>query len=194
VIHNLYPNFYKDVQFLKSQKLLTPGRLPWFFKALLDPSLYICINYRIAHALVKFKLLFLSKLFWFFNYIFFHVDVDPRCELAGGCMFVHPIGIVVGAHVKSKGYLKLYQGVTLGGSFDTVREIDGEQVMQPIIDEYVMVGPGAKILGPLKISSYSIVGANCVISKEPLSNGLILSDKCFENHEYLKEFKKWPQQ
>ncbi|WP_430818019.1 serine O-acetyltransferase [Carboxylicivirga marina] len=161
-------------------------------KMLFDPTLCICLNYRISQFWSRHKMLFISKFFWALNFFVFHVDLDPRSDLAGGCLFIHPIGIVVGANVRSKGYLKIYQGATLGGSFDNVLEIDGTTVSQPVIGDYTLIGPGAKVLGPLKIISYSIVGANSVVTKSPKVNGLILGSQTIQNHEYLKEFDKWP--
>ena len=115
---NEYRHFLKDLSFLLHQKSFTPGRYSSWLKLVVDPSIYILFNYRISHLLSNHKLLIVGKLFWAFNYFFFKVDIDPRAQLGGGCIFVHPMGIVVGANVRTVGYIKIYQGVTVGGAFD----------------------------------------------------------------------------
>ena len=145
-----------------------------YVKVLLDVNFWIISIYRLSHLFVKLRLYPISKLFWLFNRIVFTVDIDPRADLAGGLVLVHGMGIVIGHEVITKGKLKIYQGVTLGGNIGKRKIIGGIDTGQPVIDANVIIGINACVLGPVKINPNSIVGTGAIVTKDIPSDVLVL--------------------
>jgi serine O-acetyltransferase len=95
----------------------------------------------------------------------FAVDIDCRANLGPGIVIFHCFGLVIGGEVIIEGDCRLYQGVALGrrdshltGSMTP----DGH----PHIERNVVVGTGAKVLGPVRIGTGSVIGANSVVLKD----------------------------
>ena len=84
-----------------------------------NPCFHAVFNYRVSNFFYKCHLSLIAKWIWYFNRMWFHVDIDYRANLAGGFVIKHGLGLVIGKDVESRGSLVVYQGVTLGGSGKT---------------------------------------------------------------------------
>lgn len=115
-----------------------------------------------------------GKFFWFINYICFSVDIDIRADIDGGCILLHPIGIVIGDKVKIGRYVKIYQNVTIGGNFGKNRQKNGVVFTQPIIEGHAILLPGAQLFGPIILKKYVVVGACSVLTADLESNHLYI--------------------
>ncbi len=84
----------------------------------------------------------------------------------------HPTGIVVGNGARIANDVVLLQQVTLGclGVYAGTVPDDGE----PILEEGVYVGPGAKVLGRITIGAWSIIGANAVVTQNVPAGSLVV--------------------
>lgn len=87
---------------------------------------------------------------------------DISCKVPRRLFLPHPEGIIVDTNCVLTNNVVLLQQVTLGVKFPYGRVAD--ELRDPILMEGVYVGPGAKILGPVTIGEWSIVGANAVIT------------------------------
>jgi serine O-acetyltransferase len=89
---------------------------------------------------------------------------DIRCDVPHGLFIPHPNGIVAGGQTRLGNNIVLLQQVTLGcrNAYSHVTKDDGD----PILEEGVFVGAGAKILGRVTIGQWSIIGANAVITND----------------------------
>ena len=131
-----------------------------------NPCFHCVCLYRLSNLFYKIKLSPLSKLIWYINRLLFHVDIDYRADLAGGFVLIHGLGTVIGAEVKSYGILKVYQGVTIGGTMGKSRVIDGKETGQPVFYENVTVFTDAKIFGPLKIGANNLIKAGSIVTED----------------------------
>lgn len=97
----------------------------------------------------------------------YHVDIDYRANLAGGFVLVHGLGTVIGKDVISKGTLKIYQHVTLGGGNGKPGRQDADGIVRgmPLFEENVTVYTGASIIGGIVVGKNTIVKAGCIVSK-----------------------------
>jgi serine O-acetyltransferase len=102
---------------------------------------------------------------WFARFVsnigrwFTAVDMHPGAKLGSRVFFDHAIGIVVGETAEIGDDCTLYQGVTLGGvSWDKVKR-------HPTLEAGVIVGAGAKILGPFTVGAGAKIGSNAVVVK-----------------------------
>lgn len=130
---------------------------------LINPNFHCIMLYRIAHFLNRIHLTILSKCIWYLNRILYSVDIDYRADLAGGLVVIHGIGLVIGAYVKSKGPLRIYQGVTLGGNNHRIRSSSDMEFSQPIIESGVTIYSNSMVLGPVIIGEHAVIGAGSLI-------------------------------
>jgi len=84
----------------------------------------------------------------------FGIDISKGASLGEGVYFVHPVAVVIGGDARVGDRVRFYGGNTVG----TVRD-DG----YPIIEEDVVIGAGARILGPIRVGARSLIGANAVV-------------------------------
>ena len=87
------------------------------------------------------------------------VDIHPAAAISPGVFIDHATGVVIGETAEIGADVTIYQGVTLGGtSLDQGKR-------HPTVGDRVIIGAGAKILGPITIGHDSAVGANAVVVK-----------------------------
>ena len=93
------------------------------------------------------------------------VDIHPAAAISPGVFIDHATGVVIGETAEIGADVTIYQGVTLGGtSLDQGKR-------HPTVGDRVIIGAGAKILGPITIGHDSTIGANAVVVK-PVPPGL----------------------
>ena len=151
----------KDLQAFVDNKSISKYVVTIF----LNPCFHSVCLYRASQFFYKIKLGIIAKIIWYLNRMLFHVDIDYRAELAPGFVIVHGLGIVVGRGVVSKGKLKLYQGVTIGGTGKCIDE-DGQKIWMPIIGDNVTVYTDAKLLGPIHVQDNAIIKAGSIVSRD----------------------------
>ena len=92
------------------------------------------------------------------------IEIHPGASIGNGVFIDHGMGVVVGETAKIGNKCLLYQGVTLGG---TGKETGKRH---PTLEENVVVGAGAKILGAITIGTNTRIGAGSVVVKDVKSN------------------------
>lgn len=126
------------------------------------------VLYRIAHALWKQKLYFIARLISQIAKFFTGVEIHPGAVIYGGVMIDHGSGVVIGETAVVKSNVKIYQGVTLGGT----GKDKGKR--HPTIEENVLISTGAKVLGPFTVGRNSKIGAGSVVLKEVPPNSTVV--------------------
>jgi len=124
------------------------------------PSVHALFFYRLGNALWRRDLKFLGRFVAQFGRFLTGIEIHPGAIVGPGCFIDHGSGVVVGETAELGRNVTLYQGVTLGG---TSLE-KGKR--HPTLEEGVIVGAGAKILGPLTIGKNARVGSNAVVLKD----------------------------
>lgn len=145
-----------------------PAARSKFEVVLLYSGFHALVAYRIAHALYKQKLFFLARLISQIARFFTGVEIHPGAEIAGGVMIDHGSGVVIGETAVVKSNVKIYQGVTLGGT----GKDKGKR--HPTIEENVLISAGAKVLGPFTVGRNSKIGAGSVVLKPVPPNSTVV--------------------
>jgi serine O-acetyltransferase len=96
------------------------------------------------------------------------VEIHPGATIGAGFFIDHGSGVVIGETTIIKNNVTLYQGVTLGG---TGNEKDKRH---PNIDDNVVIGAGAKVLGNITLGENVRVGANAVVVKDVPANSTVV--------------------
>lgn len=124
------------------------------------PGLHAVLFYRLTHKLYKAKWFVLSRVISQIVRGFTGIEIHPGAKIGKGLFIDHGMGIVIGETAEVGDNVTIYHGVTLGGTGKDVGK------RHPTVGDNVIVGAGAKVLGPIKIGSNSKIGANAVVLKE----------------------------
>ena len=124
---------------------------------LLYPTIHALIAYRISHYLYINKLFFLARLISQISRFFTEIEIHPGAKIGRGLVIDHGMGVVIGETAEIGDNVLLYHGVTLGGT----GKDKGKR--HPTVGNNVVIGAGAKVLGPIYIGSNSKIGANSVV-------------------------------
>lgn len=131
-------------------------------------GLHAIILYRIAHFLWKVKMPFFPRLISQLARGLTGIEIHPGAAIGQSLFIDHGMGVVIGETSIIGDNVTLFQGVTLGG---TGKE-KGKR--HPTVEDNVVIGAGAKILGNITIGDNSYVGANAVVIKDVPPNSTIV--------------------
>ncbi|MDD4378250.1 MAG: serine O-acetyltransferase [Eubacteriales bacterium] len=126
----------------------------------LYPGFHAIICHRIAHWFHRKKRFFIARAISQISRFFTGIEIHPGAKIGKGLFIDHGMGVVIGETTEIGDNCTIYQGVTLGG---TGKE-KGKR--HPTIENNVLIGAGAKILGPFKVGEHSKIGANAVVLNE----------------------------
>ncbi|MCI6989638.1 MAG: serine O-acetyltransferase [Campylobacter sp.] len=124
------------------------------------PGVWALVNYRFAHFFYNKNLKFIARMISGITRVITGVDIHPGAKIGRRVFFDHACGIVIGQTTIIGDNVLIYQGVTLGG----VSLNKGKR--HPTLENGVVVGAGAKILGNITIGENSKIGANSVVIKD----------------------------
>lgn len=116
--------------------------------------------FRFAHWLLRKKVPFFPRALSQFARFITGIEIHPGATIGSGMFIDHGMGVVIGETSEIGDNVTLFQGVTLGGT--------GKQrgKRHPTIGSHVVVGAGAKVLGPIIIGDYVKIGANSVVLQD----------------------------
>jgi serine O-acetyltransferase len=124
------------------------------------PGLHALWFYRLAHRLWNGHLFWLGRLVSHIGRGCTGIEIHPGARIGPGFFIDHGMGVVIGETAEIGANVTLYHGVTLGGTSWN----KGKR--HPTLEDDVVVGAGAKILGPIRIGARTRVGANAVVVKD----------------------------
>ena len=124
---------------------------------LLYSGVHAIMAHRLAHELHKNKHFFSARAVSQIARHFTGIEIHPAAPIGRTFFIDHGSGVVIGETAEIGDNCTIYQGVTLGGTGKDVGK------RHPTLGDNVMVGSGAKVLGPLKVGSGSKIAANAVV-------------------------------
>ena len=131
---------------------------------LLYSGVHAMAAHRIANRLQKEGRFFAARAVSQLSRHFTGIEIHPGATIGKGLFIDHGMGVVIGETAEIGDNCTIYQGVTLGGTGKDVGK------RHPTLGDNVMVGAGAKVLGPVKIGSNSKIAANAVVLREVPEN------------------------
>lgn len=121
------------------------------------PGLIALVHYRIAHCLYNKGFKALARILMGITQWLTNVDIHPACKIGHRVFIDHGVGVVIGETAEVGNEVMIYQGVSLGGvSLERTKR-------HPTIEDCVIIGAGAKVLGNIVIGANSKIGANSVV-------------------------------
>ena len=151
------------------------------------PGVHAILCYRLAHTLWNKNFFTTARLISAFGRFLTGVDIHPAARIGKNLFIDHATGLVIGETAEIGDDVTLYHGVTLGGTSSH----QGKR--HPTLGNRVIVGAGAKLLGPITIGDDARIGSNAVVLKDVPAAATAVgvpaqivrhrnknADKCFE--------------
>jgi len=145
-----------------------PAARSKFEVAMTYSGFHALVYYRFAHAYYKAGLRFLARVTSQWARFLTGVEIHPAAVIGRGILIDHGSGVVIGETAEVGDNVVIYQGVTLGGT----GKDKGKR--HPTVGSGVMIGAGAKVLGPITIGDNSKVGAGSVVLKDVPPNSTVV--------------------
>jgi serine O-acetyltransferase len=129
-------------------------------EVLLYQGLHAILLHRLSHALWQRNLFFVARLISQIARFFTGIEIHPGARIGHGFCIDHGMGVVIGETTEIGDNVLIYQGVTLGGT--------GKQAgkRHPTIENEVVIGVGASVLGDITIGQNSRIGGGAVVVKD----------------------------
>jgi len=173
--------------YLDSVKARDPApRSRW--EILLYPGVWALAFHRVAHWLFEGKLYFLARLVNHIGRFLTAIDIHPGAKI-GRNFFIDHGFTVIGETAEIGDDVTIYQNVTLGGTNPT-DGVPGKR--HPTVEDGVIIGSGAQVLGPITVGARARIGANAVVTKDvpegATMTGIPARPTLVEAEHYAKEF------
>ena len=137
-----------------------PAARSWLEILLLYPGIKAVRSHRLAHWCYRHNLRFLARAISQRSRRRTGIEIHPGATIGRRLVIDHGMGIVIGETAEIGDDCLIYHGVTLGGTGKDVGK------RHPTIGNNVLIGTGAKVLGPIRVGDNSRIAANSVVLKE----------------------------
>lgn len=153
-LETLLEHFKADIESVKQRDPAAKNTLEII---LTYSGLHAVAAYRVAHYFHKKKLYLTARVISQLARFFTGIEIHPGATIGKGLFIDHGMGVVIGETTEIGDNCLIYQGVTLGGT----GKDKGKR--HPTLGDNVMVGSGARVLGPFKVGNNVKIAANAVV-------------------------------
>lgn len=133
------------------------------------PGFHAVLFHRMSHWLWSNHLKWIARFLSHIARFLTGIEIHPAVKMGKRVFIDHGMGVVIGGTSEIHDDVSIYQGVTLGGTTQTYK---GKR--HPTLAKGVIVGAGAKILGPFVVGENSKIGSNAVVVKEVPPNSTVV--------------------
>ena len=145
------------IDFLRAYRRYDPAAKSYLEIALLYPGPKAILLHRVAHLLYRVHLYFLARFVCELSRFVTGIEIHPGAKIGQRLVIDHGMGVVIGETAEIGNDCIIFHGVTLGGlRFEPVKR-------HPTIGHRVLIGAGAKVLGPITIADDTKIPANAVV-------------------------------
>ena len=139
------------------------------------PGVKAIFFHKIANffAIAKFDLI--ARIISQFSRFLTGIEIHPKAKIGKNLFIDHGMGVVIGETSEIGDNVTIYHNVTLGGIAPSINSNDQRNTKRhPTLEDNVVVGSGAQILGPIIIKKNSLIGANAVVTKDVPENAVMI--------------------
>ena len=148
--------------------------------------------HRIANffAVAKFDLI--ARMISQFSRFMTGIEIHPKAKIGKNLFIDHGMGVVIGETSDIGDNVTIYHMATLGGISPSINSEDQRETKRhPTLQDNVVVGSGAQVLGPITIGKNAKIGANAVVTKDVPENGVMVGIPAKNVGTATEEFKPY---
>jgi len=148
--------------------------------------------YKIANffAIAKFDLV--ARMISQFARFLTGIEIHPKAKIGKNLFIDHGMGVVIGETSEIGNNVTIYHNVTLGGISPSINSNEQRDVKRhPTLEDNVVVGSGAQILGPIIIGKNSLIGSNAVVTKDVPEKSIMVGIPARKVGDATKGFKPY---
>jgi len=153
----LFESLKRDIQAVKERD---PACRSTLEIVLCYPGFHVLFFHRLAHWMWRHQLRLPARFVSHIGRFLTGIEIHPGAQIGPGFFIDHGMGVVIGETAEIGQNVTMYHGVTLGGTSWK------KEKRHPTIGDNVVIGVGAKILGPFKVGDNSRIGAGSVVVNE----------------------------
>jgi len=156
------------------------------------PGVKAVFMHKIANffAIAKFDLI--ARIISQFSRFMTGIEIHPKARIGKNLFIDHGMGVVIGETSDIGDNVTIYHMVTLGGISPSINSNDQREVKRhPTLQDNVVVGSGAQVLGPITIGKNAKIGANAVVTKNVPENGIMVGIPAKNVGTATEEFKPY---
>ena len=132
------------------------------------PGFHALLIHRVSHKLWMFNLKLAARMLSHLGRFLTGIEIHPGAKIGRRFFIDHGMGVVIGETSEIGDDVTLYHGVTLGGTSWK------KEKRHPTIEDNVVIGAGAKILGPFTVGNNSMIGSGSVVVNEVPSHSTVV--------------------
>ena len=152
---------------IKGIKERDPAARSWVEIVICYPGFHAIVLHRAAHWAWRRNLKLFGRFVSQVGRFFTGIEIHPGAVIGKGLFIDHGMGVVIGETADIGDRVTLYHHVTLGGVAPSIdSDSQREQKRHPTLEDDVIIGSGAQILGPVIVGRCARVGANAVVTKD----------------------------
>ena len=131
------------------------------------PGVKAVFFHRIANFFSTAKFDLIARIISQFSRFLTGIEIHPRAKIGKNLFIDHGMGVVIGETSEIGDNVTIYHMVTLGGIAPSINSNDQRNIKRhPTIEDEVVIGSGAQVLGPVRVGRCAKIGANAVITKD----------------------------
>ena len=179
-------------EFLESIIKRDPAAKSKISVVLTYPGVKAVFLHRIANffAVAKFDLI--ARMISQFSRFMTGIEIHPKAKIGKNLFIDHGMGVVIGETSDIGDNVTIYHMATLGGISPSINSDDQRETKRhPTLQDNVVVGSGAQVLGPITIGKNAKIGANAVVTKDVPENGVMVGIPAKNVGTTTEEFKPY---
>ena len=179
-------------EFLESIIKRDPAAKSKISVVLTYPGVKAVFLHRIANffAVAKFDLI--ARMISQFSRFMTGIEIHPKAKIGKNLFIDHGMGVVIGETSDIGDNVTIYHMATLGGISPSINSEDQRETKRhPTLQDNVVVGSGAQVLGPITIGKNAKIGANAVVRKDVPENGVMVGIPAKNVGTATEEFKPY---
>ena len=156
------------------------------------PGVKAVFMHRIANffAIAKFDLV--ARIISQFSRFMTGIEIHPKAKIGKNLFIDHGMGVVIGETSDIGDNVTIYHMATLGGISPSINSDSQREIKRhPTLQDNVVVGSGAQVLGPITVGKNAKIGANAVVTKDVPENGVMVGIPAKNVGTATEEFKPY---
>ena len=156
------------------------------------PGVKAVFMHRIANffAIAKFDLV--ARIISQFSRFMTGIEIHPKAKIGKNLFIDHGMGVVIGETSDIGDNVTIYHMATLGGISPSINSDNQREIKRhPTLQDNVVIGSGAQVLGPITVGKNAKIGANAVVTKDVPENGVMVGIPAKNVGTTSEEFKPY---